>query len=269
MDEILKLEHYSVSYDGEHNAVEDVSFSVGQGEIISIVGESGSGKSTLLHGLQGLLPAGAGSRGNVLLFGKKLSEMTGEQLRRMRGEEISMIFQDTGRYLNPISKIGRQYRNFLSLHRSLSKQEAKQIQKDMLQKVHLNDAERILNSYPFELSGGMRQRVGIAMAMSLAPKLLLADEPTSALDVTVQAQVVRQMMELREKEGTSIVIVTHNMGVAAYMSDRIGVMQQGRLVEWGKTEDVIDTPRDAYTRSLLDAIVELKDERFIEQRTHV
>ena len=127
--------------------------------------------------------------------------------------------------------------------------------------MHLTDAERVLGSYPFELSGGMRQRVGIAMAMALQPKLLLADEPTSALDVTIQAQIVRQMMELRREYGTTIIIVTHNMGVASYMSDRIGVMKNGRLVEMAPAENVIYHPGDAYTRSLLDAVIELDDER--------
>ena len=139
------------------------------------------------------------------------------------------------------------------------------LEEDALQKVHLPDAKRVLSAYPFELSGGMRQRVGIAMAMSLKPKLLLGDEPTSALDVTVQAQVVRQMMDLRDQYGTSLLIVTHNMGVAAYMSDYIGVMQQGRLVEWGRTKDVISDPQTAYTQNLLKAVIGIEDKRIRER----
>ena len=172
-----------------------------------------------------------------------------------------MIFQDTGRYMNPISRIGSQYTEFLRVHGIKSNEECQRLEQDMLSRVHLHDTDRVLHAYPFELSGGMRQRVGIAIAMTLKPRLLLADEPTSALDVTVQAQVVYEMMELRKKYGTTIIIVTHNMGVAAYMSDMIGVMQNGKLVEWGRTEEIIDHPREEYTRTLLSSIVELGDER--------
>ena len=259
--EILRLEHASITYDGEHNAVDDISFTAGEGQIIGIVGESGSGKSTLLHSITGLLPRGAGSRGTFSLFGKDIHALPRKELMQMRGRDVSMIFQDTGRYMNPITRIGNQYTEFLQVHGMKSRQECLQTERDMLARVHLHDADRVLRSYPFELSGGMRQRVGIAMAMTLKPRLLLADEPTSALDVTVQAQVVYEMMELRRKYGTTILIVTHNMGVAAYMADMIGVMQHGRMVEWGKTEDVISHPREEYTRTLLASIVELDDER--------
>lgn len=259
--EILKLEHASITYDGEHSAVEDISFSVEEGQIIGIVGESGSGKSTLLHSLVGLLPRSAGCRGKFSLFGRDLRSMSRKELLQMRGRDVAMIFQDTGRYMNPIARIGAQYTEFLQVHGIRSKQEALSLERDLLSRVHLHDADRVLHAYPFELSGGMRQRVGIAMAMTLKPKLLLADEPTSALDVTVQAQVVYEMMELRRKYGTTIIVVTHNIGVAAYMSDIIGVMQHGRMVEWGKTEDVINHPKEEYTRALLNSIVELDDER--------
>ena len=259
--EILKLEHASITYDGEHSAVKDISFSVEEGQIIGIVGESGSGKSTLLHSLVGLLPRSAGCRGTFSLFGRDIRTMSNNELMQMRGRDVAMIFQDTGRYMNPIARVGSQYTEFLQVHGIKSKQECLAMERDLLSRVHLHDADRVLRSYPFELSGGMRQRVGIAMAMTLKPKLLLADEPTSALDVTVQAQVVYEMMELRRKYGTTIVIVTHNIGVAAYMSDVLGVMQRGRMVEWGRTEDVISNPREEYTRSLLSSIVELNDER--------
>ena len=259
--EILRLEHASVTYDGEHNAVEDVSFSVEEGQIIGIVGESGSGKSTMLHSLVGLLPRGAACRGSIMLFGQDIRARSEKELLQMRGRDVSTIFQDTGRYMNPISRVGAQYTEFLRVHGEQSRQKCLEMERDMLTRIHLHDPDRVLRSYPFELSGGMRQRIGIAMAMTLKPKLLLADEPTSALDVTVQAQVVFEMMELRRKYGTTILIVTHNMGVAAYMSDMIGVMQHGKLVEWGKTEDVISHPTQEYTKSLLGSIVELNDER--------
>ena len=259
--EILRVENFSVTYDGEHNAADHVSFSMNQGDIVCIVGESGSGKSTVLHGVLGLQSPGAVSKGKVALFGSDLSGMNRADLLKMRGEQVAMIFQDTGRYLNPISRVGRQFDAFLKYHVKMTAEEMHALEKDMLQRVHLQDVERVLTAYPFELSGGMRQRVGIAMAMSLKPKLLPGDEPTSALDVTVQAQVVRQMMDLRDKYGTSLLIVTHNMGVAAYMSDYLGVMQQGKLVEWGRTDEVIHHPTTDYTKKLLHSVIGLNDTR--------
>ena len=258
---LLEIENYSITYDGLRSAVDNVSLNVDEGEIISIVGESGSGKSTLLHGILGLLPPGAATRGKLTVFGKNIPSLSEAEQRAMRGEMMSIIFQDTGRYLNPIGRIGKQFRHYLCVHGDYTNEQAHDLAVDLLKQVHLTDAERVLNSYPFELSGGMRQRVGIAMAMALQPKLLLADEPTSALDVTIQAQIVRQMMELRREYGTTIIIVTHNMGVASYMSDRIGVMKNGRLVETAPAEELIYEPGDQYTRSLLDAVIELDDER--------
>ena len=260
---ILELEHVSVSYDGIRHAVDDVSFSVQEGEIISLVGESGSGKSTLLHAVQGLLPKGTAVRGKIGIFGRDMMQLSVQERKKMRGEQIAMVFQDTGRYMNPISRIGRQFTAYLNLHLHKSKEELAELEKEMLRKVNLEDTDRILHSYPFELSGGMRQRVGIAIALSLHPRLLLADEPTSALDVTVQAQVVKELARLCRQEGATIIIVTHNMGVAAHISDKIGVMQHGRLVEWGSAKQIIQDPKDPYTRSLLDSIVELQDPRLV------
>ena len=261
--EIVRAENVSITYDGVKDAVSNVSFTVEEGQIVGIVGESGSGKSTILHGLQGLLPRTSARTGTISLFGQDIDTMTAAEMKRVRGRDVAMIFQDTGRYLNPISRVGKQYTSFLKIHEKKPVSELYQLEKEMLNRVHLKDVDRILHAYPFELSGGMRQRVGIAMAMSLRPRLLLADEPTSALDVTVQAQVIYEMMELRKKYGTTIIFVTHSMGVAAYMSDVIGVMQNGKLVEWGETEKLISSPRQAYTRSLLDAVIELRDERLI------
>jgi len=260
---LVEIENYSITYDGVRSAVDNVSMNVEEGEIVSIVGESGSGKSTLLHGILGLLPRSAATRGSLKVFGKEIPKLSEAEQRAMRGKNMSIIFQDTGRYINPIGRIGKQFWQYLRVHGDYSREEAHDLAVDLLQRVHMSDPERVLHAYPFELSGGMRQRVGIAMAMSLNPRLLLADEPTSALDVTVQAQVIRQMMELRESTGAAIVLVTHNIGVAAYLSDRIGVMQRGRLVELGPTREVIGHPRHAYTRGLLDAVVEIDDERLI------
>ena len=258
---IVEIENYSITYDGVRSAVDNVSFNVEEGEIISIVGESGSGKSTLLHGILGLLPRSAATKGSLRVFGREIPSMSEAEQRAMRGVDMSIIFQDTGRYINPIGRIGKQFWQYLRVHGDYTKEQAHDIAVEQLKRVHLTDAERVLSSYPFELSGGMRQRVGIAMAMALQPKLLLADEPTSALDVTIQAQIVRQMMELRREYGTTIIIVTHNMGVASYMSDRIGVMKNGHLMEMGPAETVIYHPGDPYTTALLESVIELNDER--------
>jgi len=258
---LVEIDNYSITYDGSRSAVDNVSLNIEEGEIISIVGESGSGKSTLLHGILGLLPRGAATKGSLRVFGKDIPSLSEAEQRAMRGEQMSIIFQDTGRYLNPIGRVGKQFRQYLRVHGNFTEEQMHELAVERLKRVHLTDAERVLRAYPFELSGGMRQRVGIAMAMALQPKLLLADEPTSALDVTIQAQIVRQMMELRREYGTTIIIVTHNMGVASYMSDRVGVMKNGRLVEIAPAEELIHSPKDAYTRSLLDAVIELDDER--------
>ena len=260
---ILELKHISLTYDGIRNVLDDITFSVQSGEIIGIVGESGSGKSTLLHVILGLIPDGAVTKGDCLLFGSSISSRKRKELNKLRGEDVAMIFQDTGRYMNPIARVGTQYREYLTAHGYGGRERCLEKEKEMLSRVHLKDPERILHAYPFELSGGMRQRVGIAMAMSLKPKLLLADEPTSALDVTMQAQVVYEMMELRRKYGTSIILVTHNIGVAACMSDRIGIMQNGRIIEWGNTGDILSSPRTDYTRTLLNSVIEIDTGRML------
>ena len=171
---------------------------------------------------------------------------------------MSMIFQDCGGTLNPIRKIGSQYVEYIRTHESVSKQEAWNRAASMLSKMRLPDVENIMNSYAYQLSGGMRQRVGIAMAMTFNPELLLADEPTSALDVTTQAQIVRQMMELRDDYGTGIIIVTHNIGVAAYMADQLIVMHHGKVVDHGTREEVLNNPTSDYTRKLLEAVPEME-----------
>ena len=174
-----------------------------------------------------------------------------------------MIFQDCGGTLNPIRRIGSQYVEYIRTHSKMSKEEAWELAVSMLQKMRLPDAENVMKSFPHQLSGGMRQRVGIAMAMTFNPELLLADEPTSALDVTTQAQIVRQMMELRDKSGTGIIIVTHNLGVAAYMADQLIVMQNGKVVDQGTRDQVMNHPTNAYTKKLLAAVPEMGGERFV------
>lgn len=264
---VLEFQDISVIYQNGKTAVHNVSFTVPEHSIVAVVGESGSGKSTLIRAAMGLLSTGGSvSQGRILFEGENLLEFSKEQIRSIRGSEMAMIFQDAGDYLNPRRKIGPQYIETIRCHIQVSKKEAGQIALDMLSRLKLADPERIMRSYPFQLSGGMRQRAAIAMAMSMHPKLLLADEPTSALDVTVQAQVVQEMLKLREDMGTAIVIVTHNMGVASRMADYIAVMKNGYLREFGARDQVINAPRDEYTQQMLMAVPELEDEQIVKIR---
>ena len=252
---VLDVRHVEISYNGRP-AVQDVSFQVESGEILGIVGESGSGKSTLIKAAMGLLGiGGAVTKGDIYYNGRNVIDAKPDEIRRMRGPAMGMIFQDTGASLCPVRSIGDQLYESVNQHEKASREEVRQRALDLFEKMRLPDGDRILNSYPFELSGGMNQRVGILMAMVLRPKLLFADEPTSALDVTVQAQVVREMMQMREAYGTGIVIVTHNIGVVEYMADNIAVMYRGNLVEYGKKEDVIYHPREDYTKRLIGSVL--------------
>ena len=262
---IIEVNNLSISYNGKQNAVNRVSFDVQGGEFISIVGESGSGKTTLLHSILRLLPPNALQKGELLFEGNNVLSMDQQQLRKLRGEKISMIFQDTGRYLNPTKKIGTQFETYLKSHRRLSKNECRKITEEELRQVSLTDTNRILRSYPFELSGGMRQRVGIAMAMALRPSLLLADEPTSALDVTVQKEIIQLLMRIKKNSDMTVIMVTHNIELAKNISGRIGVMHQGNLVEWGTVDKISSAPEHEYTKKLLSSVVGLRDKRLIEK----
>lgn len=257
---ILEIRNLSISYRNKP-AVRSVSFDVPEKSIVSIVGESGSGKSTIIKAAMGLLSSdGEITEGEILFAGTNICKSNAEELRKIRGKEMTMIFQDAGAFLNPRMKIGSQYLEMLCVHnKGMSKQEATQIAERMLQKLKLADPKRIMRAYPFQLSGGMKQRVAIAMAISMNPKLLFADEPTSALDVTVQAQVVQELLNLREELGTSLVLVTHNMGVASRISDYIAVMYKGDLLEFGTRDQIIESPQTDYTKMLLSVVPELKE----------
>lgn len=262
---MLKIKELRVQYGTKLPFIEDFSLELKEGEIVCLVGESGSGKSTVIRSVLGALPANTAVDAKCLEFqGDSLLTKKMEQWRKLRGTQISMIFQDSVNSLNPIRKIGKQFVEYICAHQSMSKKDAQVLAEEMLAKMHLAEPKRIMNSYPFQLSGGMMQRVGIAMAMTFSPKLLLADEPTSALDVTTQAQIVKQMMELRDQYGTSILMVTHNMGVAAYMSDRILVMKQGKVVEQGNTKEVLSNPSNGYTKKLLEAVPDMEGLRYVE-----
>lgn len=252
-EEILKLKDVSVSY-GDINILKNINLSLKRGEILGIVGESGSGKSTLIKSIIGLLDENSFIDGGIDFEGKDLTTLPSKEYRLLKGSQISMIFQNPAEFFNPIRKISKQFIETIRSHKDISKEEIKQKTIETFKFLGLNDAERIWNSYPFELSGGMNQRVAIALSIMLEPKLLLADEPTSSLDVTVQAQVVAELMKLRDKLNTSIILVTHNMGVVSYMSDNIGVMYGGQIVEYGQSEDVINDPKHPYTKMLIESV---------------
>ncbi|PAB60133.1 ABC transporter ATP-binding protein [Anaeromicrobium sediminis] len=259
MNKLLEVKKLSIKYNSEGNILNNINFDIGHKEIVGIVGESGSGKTTLVRTMINLLSPGAKVvSGEIMFQGKNIIEYNKEQWRNFRGNEVAMIFQNPSSYLNPILKIGKQFVESIRNHRDISKVEAIKKAKDTLEKMHLVDVDRVMNSYPFQLSGGMKQRVAIAMAIAMEPKLILADEPTSALDVITQTQIANELMDLRDKFHTSIILVTHNIGCAAYMADRIMVMKNGKVVEYDSKSKVIMNPEMEYTRELLAAIPELK-----------
>ena len=261
---LLKIEDLTVSY-GDRAVVKNFNLEMNEGEVVCLVGESGSGKTTVIRAVLGLLPAaGKITGGDIIFNGESLLGKTEKDFLSIRGRDMTMIFQDSGSMLNPVRKIGAQFLEYIRLHENLTKAEAKKRAMEMLEEVRLPDADNIMQSYPFQLSGGMRQRVGIAMALAFHPKLLLADEPTSALDVTIQAQIVRQMMELQKLEKTSIIMVTHNLGVATYMSNHIVVMKNGEIVEAGTRDEIMYNPQHEYTQNLIAAIPTMEGEPYVE-----
>ncbi len=260
---MLELKDVTISYKNRPT-VKNFNLSLEQGKICSIVGESGSGKTTVIRAVLGLLAGGGKvTEGDILFEGKSLLKNTREEWRKLRGTDISMIFQDSGAMTNQTRVIGKQFVEYIRTHEDISKKDAWDKGIKMLERMRLPSGDNIMKSYPFQLSGGMRQRVGIAMAMTFQPKLLLADEPTSALDVTTQAQIVRQMMGLRDEYKTSIIVVTHNLGVAAYMSDDIVVMKDGEIVDAGDRDHILHRSESEYTKGLLDAVPSLGGVRYV------
>lgn len=258
MEALLSYQSVEVSFNGQA-VTHDVSFSLHAGEILGIVGESGSGKSTLLKAAMGLLgSSGMVTRGDILFGGKNLPDLTESELRSVCGAQIGMIFQDSGASLCPIRTIGAQIYESMSAHMEITKEQAKDKALALFEKLQFKNGQRIWDSYPFELSGGMNQRAGIAIAMLMEPKVLLADEPTSALDMAVQKQVVEEMLRLRELFGTAIILVTHDIGVVSAMADTVLVLKQGQVMEYGKADKVLQTPQNDYTRQLLAAVPRLR-----------
>lgn len=260
MENILEIQNLSVVYNERKIAVNRVNMDIPKGSVVAIVGESGSGKSTLIKSLIRLLSDNSRiATGRALFKGTDLTHCSVSDLNKIRGRGISMIFQDTFSTLDPKKKVGYQYIEAIRAHNDISKAKAWEMALKMLAEVGLPDPKRVMDSYPFELSGGMAQRVAIAMCVSLDSEIILADEPTSALDVTVQAQVVNALMRLRDENGTTIVMVTHNLGVAAYMADYIAVMYQGELVEWGSRDEIINNPQRPYTKMLISAVPDMEE----------
>ena len=258
VEELLKYDHVDISYLGV-STVRDVSFTLGPGEILGIVGESGSGKSALIKAAMGLLGCeGQVTRGDIWFKGKNLPDLPSKELRKLCGPELGYIFQSSGSAFCPIRTVGTQLLETMRAHRKISKADFEAQAMELLSKLGFENGKRVLESYPFELSGGMQQRVGIAAAMLLNPSILFADEPTSALDVTIQKQVVEEMLLVRKTFGTAIILVAHNLGVIGAMADRVLVLKDGESVEYGKTQDVLTNPQADYTKALLAAVPRLR-----------
>lgn len=256
--ELFKYDSVEVCY-GEKAIVEEISFTLKPGEILGIAGESGSGKSTIIKAALGILgPSGKVTKGEIRFQGKNLPDLTEREMQKIRGAKIGMIFQDAGSSFCPVRTIGDQIYETLAAHETIQRKEAEERALELLGKLGFKDGRRILESYSFELSGGMNQRIGIALAMLLNPSVILADEPTSALDVSVQKQAVEEMLLLRELYGTAMVLVTHNIGVISAMADAVLVLKEGKIVEYGAAKQVLNAPREAYTKELMDAVPKLR-----------
>lgn len=253
--EFKNLRTHFYTEDGVVKAVDDVSFKIKQGETIGVVGESGCGKSVTAMSLMRLIPNPPGEivGGEIIFNGKKILDISEDEMREIRGNSISVIFQEPMTSLNPVFTVGQQISEVIILHQKLNKQEAEKKSIEMLKLVGIPRAEELIKCYPHELSGGMRQRVMIAMAMACNPKLLIADEPTTALDVTIQAQILDLMKDIKEKLGTSIMLITHDLGVIAEMADYVVVMYAGKVVEEAPVNELFKNPMHPYTLGLLQS----------------
>ena len=263
-EKILDIQDEHLSFftpAGEVKALNGVSFAMNQGDVLGIVGESGSGKSVTAYSIMGLTAyPGKLVGGSVWFNGHQIDKMGEKDFRKIRGNEVSIIFQDPMTSLNPVYTIGNQIVEVILLHTKKTKKEAWDRARELLELVGINEPDRRLKQYPHELSGGMRQRVMIAIALACEPKLLIADEPTTALDVTIQAQILELMQELRKKLGMSIIMITHDLGVVASMCEKIAVMYAGHIVEYGTTDEIFYNPQHEYTKGLINSIPKLNAE---------
>lgn len=260
---LLKVSDLSVSFSslyGQFRILDKVSFDIKKGEIIGVVGESGSGKSVTALSILRILDKNATvDGGEIHLKGENILSLSEKEIQNLRGKKIGMVFQEPMTALNPTMKIGKQLANVIKRHRKVSKKEAETLSIKAINDVKINDPELVFHKYPFQLSGGMRQRVVIALAMAAPPELLIADEPTTALDVTVQAEILRLMKDLSINTGTSIMLISHDLGVIANICDRVNVMYGGKIVEKGTTDEVLFHPQHPYTRALIESLPEGKE----------
>ncbi len=258
--EVRDLRTSFATDEGPVHAVDKISFSVARGEAVALVGESGSGKSVTALSIMGLVPSpGRITGGEVLFRGKNLVGLPEKELRKIRGNDVAMIFQEPMTSLNPVFRIGDQVAEAIRIHRSVGKKEARQQAIEMLERVSIPDPQKRVDDYPHQLSGGMRQRVMIAMALSCDPDLLIADEPTTALDVTIQAQIMEILGELQRKLGLAVLLITHDLGVVAEFCERIIVMYTGRIVEEAPVERLFESPKHPYTQGLLRSLPKLTE----------
>lgn len=258
---LLEVKNLNVHFqtpEGELQAVRDVNFSLRQGETLGVVGESGSGKSQTMLAMMGLLANNARAEGQVLFKGDNILNLPTAQLNRVRGPKLAMVFQDPMTSLNPFLTVERQMTEVLQIHQNASRGQARAASLQMLEKLRIADPLRCLNSFPHQFSGGMRQRIMIAMALLSLPDVLIADEPTTALDVTVQAQIVALLRQLQQAHGTSIIMVTHDLGLVAGLSDQVMVMYGGRVMEHAQADDIFYHTRHPYTRALLESVPRLE-----------
>lgn len=261
-DKLLEVNNLAINfktYAGLVQAVRGISFSVEEGETLAIVGESGSGKSVASNAIMRLVPEPPGiyESGEIILNGRDVLKLTEKEMTKIRGNEVSMIFQDPMTALNPTMKVGKQITEVILKHNSVSKQEAKEKAIHLLDEVGIPFPEKRFSQYPHEFSGGMRQRVVIAIALAAEPKLLIADEPTTALDVTIQAQILELMKELQRKNNNAIIFITHDLGVVANVADKVAVMYAGQIVEYGAVDDIFYNPAHPYTWGLLGSMPDL------------
>ncbi len=257
--EISNLTTHFFTQDGVVKAVDGISYDLEEGEVLGVVGESGCGKSVHALSIMRLVPSPPGRTvaGEVVFEGEDLLTMDDAEMRNIRGNRIAMVFQEPMTSLNPVLTIGRQLTETLELHQKMTKMQARERAAELLQTVGIPDAEQRLVDYPHQFSGGMRQRVMIAMALSCNPKLIIADEPTTALDVTIQAQILELMQDLARDFGTAMIIITHNLGVVARYADNVNVMYAGKIIETGSSQEIYHNPKHPYTLALLNSVPRL------------
>ncbi len=270
MKKLLEVKNLSISFrtfGGEVQAVRDVNFELHEGETLAIVGESGSGKSVTVQAVMRLLsmPPGEFKSGSIIMNGEDIVKKTEKEMEEIRGQEMGMIFQDPMTSLNPTMKIGRQITEGLIKHQNMTKKEAREKGIELLRLVGIPNPETRIDQYPHEYSGGMRQRVVIAIALSCDPKILIADEPTTALDVTIQAQILELLRDIQEETKTGIVLITHDLGVVANAADRVGVMYGGKIVETGTVDEIFYQPKHPYTWGLLGSMPKVNDAKGVLQ----